>query len=137
MSWIQKLYETYEYGAKLANVGSDEVLTPMYHMVQQAHIEIALDSKGNFNRGCVIAKENTVIPATEQSATTRTSAVVPHPLCDHVKYCAGDYQESNESLNEYFDSYRVQLKMWCESESSHPKAVAVFKYVEKKHYCMI
>jgi CRISPR-associated protein Csd1 len=132
MSWIQKLYETYGYGAKLTDVGSEAVLTPMYHMVQQAHIEIAIDSKGNFRRAGVIAKENTVIPATEQSATARTSAVVPHPLCDHVKYCAGDYKESNEPHNKYFDSYREQLRRWCESGCSHPKAVAILKYVEKK-----
>ncbi len=132
MSWIQKLYETYEYCANLADLGSEAALTPLYHMVQQAHIEIALDGKGNFRRANVIAKENTVIPATEQSATARTSAVVPHPLCDHVKYCAGDYQEANETHNEYFDSYREQLRRWCESECSHPKAAAILKYVEKK-----
>src|SRR5690242_14336788 len=121
MSWIQKLYETYEHCASFADIGSETALTPLYHMVQQAHIEIALDSKGNFRRAGVIAKENTVIPATEESATARTSAVVPHPLCDHVKYCAGDYQEDDQSSSKFFDSYRQQLRRWCESECSHPK----------------
>lgn len=132
MSWMQKLYETYENCAVHADVASAVRLTPLYHVVQQAHIEIVLDGKGSFRRANVIGKENTVIPATEKSATTRTSAVVPHPLCDHVKYCAGDYQERNELHNDYFDKYRDQLGKWCESDCSHAKAVAVLRYVEKK-----
>lgn len=132
MSWIQKLYETYEHCAAQTSTSSEVVLTPLYHVVQQAHIEIALDSKGNFRRASVIDKENTVIPATEKSATARTSAVVPHPLCDHVKYCAGDYKEGNKSQNKYFESYREKLREWCESEYSHPKAVAILNYVETK-----
>lgn len=132
MSWIQKLYETYEHCAAQTYTSSEAALTPLYHVVQQAHIEIALDSKGNFRRAAVIDKETTVIPATEKSATARTSAVVPHPLCDHVKYCAGDYKEGNKSQNKYFESYNEKLRKWCESEYSHPKAVAILKYVEKE-----
>lgn len=132
MSWIQKLNDTYEHCAAQTYTSSEVALTPLYHVVQQAHIEIALDSKGNFRRASVIDKENTVIPATEKSATARTSGVVPHPLCDHVKYCAGDYKEGDERQNVYFESYREQLREWCESTCSHPKAVAIFKYVEKE-----
>lgn len=132
MSWIQKLYETYEHCAAQAYTSSEAALTPLYHMVQQAHIEITLDSRGNFRRASVIDKENTVIPATEKSATARTSAVVPHPLCDHVKYCAGDYKEGNEKDNKYFELYLKYLREWCASTCSHPKAVAILKYVEKK-----
>ena len=132
MSWIQKLYETYEHCAARTHASSEVALTPLYHVVQQAHIEIALDGKGNFRRASVIGKDNTVIPATEKSATARTSAVVPHPLCDHVKYCAGDYKEGDESHNDYFEAYLENLREWCASTCSHPKAVAILKYVEKK-----
>lgn len=132
MSWIQKLYETYEQCATQVQTSAEAALTPLYHVVQQAHIEIALDSRGNFRRASVIDKENTVIPATEQSATARTSAVVPHPLCDHVKYCAGDYKEGDEEDNKYFESYLKCLREWCASTCSHPKAVAILKYVEKQ-----
>lgn len=132
MSWIQNLFETYESCASFAAIGSEAVLTPLYHLAQQAHIEIALDSKGNFRRANVISKEETIIPATEQSATARTSAVVPHPLCDHIKYCAGDYREGDEAHNEYFGEYLHQLREWCKSAHSHPKAVAILNYVEKQ-----
>lgn len=132
MSWIQNLFETYKHCAARTPVGSGTALTPSYHVVQQAHIEIALDSRGDFRRANVIDKENTVIPATEKSATARTSAVVPHPLCDHVKYCAGDYKEGDEEDNKYFESYLKCLREWCASTCSHPKAVAILKYVEKQ-----
>lgn len=132
MSWIQKLYETYEQCATQVQPSVEAALTPLYHVAQQAHIEIALDSRGNFRRAGVIDKENTIIPATEKSATARTSAIVPHPLCDHVKYCAGDYKEGNEENNKYFESYLKCLREWCASTYAHPKALAILKYVEKQ-----
>lgn len=131
MSWMQKLYETYEQCSASESLQSDTPLAPLSHVIQQAHIEIVLDGDGNFRRARVIEKENTVIPATEKSATARTSGVVPHPLCDHVKYCAADYVESGKTVNKYFVEYKKQLKAWCESPHSHPKAIAVLTYVAK------
>ncbi|WMJ09093.1 type I-C CRISPR-associated protein Cas8c/Csd1 [Nitrosomonas sp. sh817] len=128
MSWIQKLYETYDK-CKDAPQFENNPLPPIGHIAQQAHIEIVVDADGNFRRASVVNKEITVIPATEKSSTARTSAIVPHPLCDHVKYCAGDYVEDNQIENEYFEKYREQLGNWCQL---HPKATAVFKYIEKK-----
>lgn len=131
MSWMQKLYETYEQCSASASLQSGTPLAPLSHVIQQAHIEIVLDGDGNFRRARVIEKENTVIPATEKSATARTSGIVPHPLCDHVKYCAADYVVGGETVNKHFQEYKKQLKSWCGSPHSHPKAVAVLKYVEK------
>lgn len=132
MGWIQKLYETYDNCAGLATLESRSALTPLSHAVQQAHIEVALDASGNFRRARVIPKEDTVIPVTENSATTRTSGIRPHALCDHLKYCAGDYREVGETGNAYFDAYQAKLEEWCASPHAHPKAIAVFRYVRKK-----
>lgn len=132
MSWIQKLYETYDHCVASESLQSATPLAPLSHSIQQAHIEVVLDGDGTFRRARVIPRENTVIPVTEKSATARTSAVVPHPLCDHVKYCAGDYKELGEKDNIHFDAYHAQLKKWCESSNRHPKAIAVLKYVEKR-----
>lgn len=129
MSWIQKLYETYEQCISLANTNESSALTPPYHVMQQAHIEITIDGSGNFRRASVIEKEGTTIPATEKSATARTSAVVPHPLCDHIKYCAGDYLDEGEKENKYFEAYLKQLESW---HHLHPKATAILQYVKKK-----
>lgn len=128
---MQKLYETYEQCSKLDTLHSQEVLTPPFHVLQQAHIEIVLRKTGILVDARVIEKHDTIIPATEKSATARTRAIVPHPLCDHIKYCASDYNGSQVGGNKYFAAYHSQLKAWCESPYSHEKAKTVLSYVER------
>ncbi|MDH4120520.1 MAG: type I-C CRISPR-associated protein Cas8c/Csd1 [Deltaproteobacteria bacterium] len=130
MSWVQTLYETYERCAPAFAQG-DDALTPIGHTKQQAHLEIILDGQGNFKRAQVVAKENTLVPATERSAG-RTSGEAPHPLCDKIQYCAGDYKVFHGRKDAYFDSYLKQLTDWCASDQAHPKAKAVLAYVSQK-----
>ncbi len=65
MSWMEKLSETYDQCAGAANLQSNVPLAPLFHAIQQAHIEVVLDEDGNFRRARVIERENTVIPVTE------------------------------------------------------------------------
>ena len=97
MSWIQKLYETYEQGAGAPQfVNADPPLLPVCHVTQNVQIEIVLDDRGNFLEGRtqVIEKGNaqkTIIPCTEDSGGRSGSKPVNHPLCDKLQYVAGDY----------------------------------------------
>lgn len=133
MSWMQKLYDTYEQCAGVEpDVG--EAIMPIAHVSQQAHIEIVVDENGNFRRAKVVPKETTIIPATEKSAG-RTSGEAPHPLCDKIQYCGADYSGDagfGGVKVSYFDSYLNQLRLWCESENGHPKAKAIYEYVRKR-----
>lgn len=129
VSWLQKLYETYERCAGHEPPGSPPLM-PISHTAQQAHVEIVLDGDGEFRRASVIAKENTVLPATENSAN-RTSGEAAHPLCDKIQYCAADYADFGGRKVPYFGSYLKQLRRWCDSENAHAKAVAVLKYVSR------
>jgi CRISPR-associated protein Csd1 len=131
MSWIQKLYDTYE-GCHGAPQFASHALLPMSHVVQQAHVEIVLDGNGNFRRAKIVPKEETILPATEKSAA-RTSGEAPHPLCDKVQYCGSDYQEYGGKKKSYYAGYVTQLQNWCKSEFCHPKAKAVLEYVCKGH----
>src|SRR5205807_1835502 len=90
MSWIEKLYETYE-ACDGASQFADAPLMPIHHVAQQAHIEIVLDSSGNYLRAKVLEKEETIVPATEGSAGRTGKKPPPHPLCDKIQYCAADY----------------------------------------------
>ena len=90
MSWIQKLYETYEHCKGHEPPGSARLM-PISHTPQQAHIEITIDADGSFKGARIVPKEETVIPATEQSAGRVGSKPPPHALCDKVQYCADDY----------------------------------------------
>ncbi|MHB1176616.1 MAG: type I-C CRISPR-associated protein Cas8c/Csd1 [Sulfuriferula sp.] len=130
MSWIQKLHETYEQ-CKGREPPWAERLMPISHTPQQAHIEITLDADGNFKNARIVQKEETVIPATEQSAGRVGIKPPPHPLCDKVQYCAADYPEHGGGKPSFFKEYEAQLGRWCESEFSHPKAKAVLVYIRK------
>jgi CRISPR-associated protein Csd1 len=135
MSWIQKLYETYNNCESMVGTdpGENEVpLLPICHTTQMAHIEIVIDGNGNFRRAIVIPKTDarTIIPCTEKSGG-RTSGEAPHPLCDKLQYVASDYSKFGGRKQSYFISYLSGLEKWCKSEFAHPKAVAVFSYVNK------
>jgi CRISPR-associated protein Csd1 len=128
LSWIQKLYETYELCANAPQFEKHPPL-PVSHTEQQAHIEIILDQTGTFQRAAVVAKENTVFPATEESAG-RTSKPVPHPICDKIQYCAADYKKFGGAKGGFFEDYIRQLRQW-QTEYPNAKVGAVLRYVEK------
>lgn len=104
MSWIQKLYDTYENcKSEVGVVGPDEdriPLLPIAHSTQNAQVEVVLNSKGDFRRARVLGKKEgtTIIPVTEDSAT-RSNDITPHPLCDKLQYIAGDYIKYVEKKN--------------------------------------
>ena len=134
MSWIQKLYETYDACAGNENIPDIEELCPVGYSVQNAHIEVVIDQNGIFRRASLIQKENnpkTLIPVTESSAG-RTSGEDAHPLCDSLQYCAGDYEKYGDR-KPYFESYLQKLAAWAKSSSlSHDKVEAICTYVSKK-----
>jgi len=135
MSWIQKLYETYDNCRSMIGVEENVKnvpLLPLCHTTQMAQIEIAIDGEGKFKRARVIPKDEarTIIPCTEKSGG-RTSGEAPHPLCDKLQYVAVDYLRYTNSKTSYSASFIDQLEQWCASEYSDPKALAVLKYVKQ------
>lgn len=133
MSWIQRLYKTYDACTGNENIPDIEELCPVGYSVQNAHIEVVIDQNGNFRRASLIQKENnpkTLIPVTESSAG-RTSGEDPHPLCDSLQYCAGDYEQYGDRKS-YFESYAKKLEVWAKSSSSHEKVKVVQTYISKK-----
>lgn len=129
MSWIQKLYETYERCSDaIEPVGPK--LWPVSHLVKQAHVEVVLDPNGNLRKGRIKllegAESETLIPATENSASRAGAKIAPHPLCDEVSYCAPETMPSEKNT-----AYMKLLMDWCQSEHAHPKAHAVLEYLKK------
>lgn len=129
MSWMAKLYATYEAGMAL-DLEGDAALMPVSHSVQNAHIHIVLDGHGQFRRAEVIDKMQIMLPATEASAG-RTSGEAPHALADKLQYVAPDYTPFGGSKKPYHASYRQQLQSWCDSPFAHPKAEAVLNYIQQ------
>ncbi len=144
MSWIQKLYETYENCQSMIGVSSDEnevPLLPICHTTQKAQIEIAIDQVGNFKRAKVIPKNDsrTIVPCTESSGGRAGIRPEPHPLCDKLQYVAKDFFDYGGEVTrgyttnprEPYEKYLEILKKWCKSEYPHPKAITVLNYVKK------
>lgn len=141
MSWIQKLYETYDVCAGNEPDGS-EPLMPMCHTTQQAQIEVVLDHEGNFKRASVLEKTRatTMIPCTESSGGRAGSKPVNHPLADKLQYIAGDFLNFggqvtsgfSSSPEEPFESFLRDLRVWNQSANTHPKVNAILKYIEQR-----
>ncbi len=129
MSWMEKLYQTYEAGV-LLDLPQAQLPMPISHTLQNAHINIVIDGEGNFKRASVLEKTQIVLPATEDSST-RGSNDAPHGLADKLQYVAKDYIDFGGKKKSYFKSYKKQLQAWCESENRHDKVRSVHRYIEK------
>ena len=130
MSWMAKLYQTYEVGLRL-ELPDENKLMPVSHTMQNAHINIVIDGEGNFKRAAVLEKTQVVLPATEESAGRSGKTPPPHPLGDKIRYVAKDYPAFGGRSIGFFPEYEKLLSQWCSSEHNHPKAVAVYKYISK------
>ena len=129
MSWMEKLYQTYEAGI-LLDLPQDQKPMPTCHTLQNAHINIVIDGEGGFKRASVLEKTQIVLPATEKSAS-RSSGEAPHPLADKLQYIAKDYASFGGKKKAYFAGYKTQLQEWCESDYLHDKVRAIYRYIEK------
>lgn len=136
MNWVRELYDLYEKNEKIAGLMEPEqpVLLPPYHTTAAAQIAVTVDQEGNFLYGEIVPDKErmTIIPATDKSAA-RTTGIEPHPLCDNLKYLAGDYAVyvSGKDFRENHRQYMEQLEKWVESPYSHPKATAIYAYLRK------
>lgn len=127
MSWIQKLYETSSAIDQL-QLDPSERPWPVSHMAKKAHVEVTIDSNGNFRRCRPLAWDEavTIIPVTEASAN-RTNTDAPHPLCEELSYCAADLPNRDEKR---FNSMIQLLNRWAIA-SAHPKVKAIEAFLRK------
>ena len=130
MSWMAKLYETYEQAMQLELPENDRPM-PVSHTRQNAHINILINSDGEFKRASVLIKTPVVLPATEESAGRTGKSPPPHPLGDKLHYIAKDYPDFGGEKPSFFSEYRSLLADWCNSPHSHPKAESILKYSDK------
>jgi CRISPR-associated protein Csd1 len=127
VSWVQKLYETYDRCAGLEQF-ENAPLAPLSHLDQQAHLEIVLNGTGEFRSAHIVQKEPTLIPVTERSAG-RASGPVAHGLCDKIKYVAKDYVSPFGKPSVHY-LYLDQLRSWSNADPNI-KVSAILRYVEK------
>lgn len=140
MSWIVRLYETYELCAGAPQFSGNPLL-PIGHTTQQAHIELVIDGRGGFRRAIVVSPEDrtTVVPCTEESGGRAGIRPVSHPLCDKLQYVAQDFVDFGGEVTVGFakDPYEPHhayvdgLSAWANSNYGHPKLNSILTYVQK------
>lgn len=137
MSWLQKLYETYENNIDQVGIfhGDEGTLLPVAHITIRAQIEVRIDGHGNYKGAANLGEEGQiiVIPATEESAGRSgiDAASCPHPLSDKLQYIAGDYVKYGGNKKSGYQDYINLLQNWCNSPFSNPKVQSVLAYVKK------
>jgi CRISPR-associated protein Csd1 len=139
MGWLSELNAVYDRVMKEKKI--EEKPLPLYHIKNNAPLEIILDGAGKFRTARLLGKDEkadwqTCMPCTEKSAA-RTSGVEAYPLCDKLEYVAGDYAEYAEgkNLEEKHAGYLALLEQWAQSEYSNEKIRSVYKYVKKGTLC--
>ena len=152
MSWMQKLYRTYNEIEKNANLSNleKEKLAPLWHSPQTAHIQITLDGDGKFLGARVLNDKPIIMLPVTESSEGRTSGLAPHALADSLQYIAKDlgltYQKEviteiegkngkkkkTKSKHEdlIFNLYTEQLDKWC-AAIDNKKVLSIQKYVHK------
>lgn len=141
MSWIHKLYETYEAAqgnSLLDNQGRRPL--PVGHISAAVHIEVTLNAAGDFVTARVIDKTEaqTCIPCTVHSGSRSGSKPPPHPLADKLQYVAGDFRAFGGKVTRGFlktpdqphKDYVDGLCRWVEA-FPHPKLKAILAYTER------
>ena len=137
MSWVNELIDLYEINSDKIGVieyrrDMPYVLLPPFHTTVTAQITVTIDQDGNFINAELVDLNDklTIIPVTEKSGS-RTAGKEPHPLCDNLKYLAGDYAKYYEEDGSCHELYISQLKEWAESEYCHEKVKAIYSYLKK------
>ena len=152
MSWMQKLYRTYNEIEKNPNLSDSEKekLAPLWHSPQTAHIQITLDGDGKFLGARVLTDKLIIMLPVTESSEGRTSGLAPHALADSLQYIAKDlgltYQKEVITETEgkngkkkktktkqedlIFNLYADQLDKWCVT-IDNKKVLAIQKYVHK------
>lgn len=104
------------YNANLDVVGKKEEhtrepLCPVGHIIQNAHIEITLNEKGEFLRAAIIEPKDrkTIIPCTEASAV-RSTNLEAHPLCEQLAWMTTMYPEKHSSYAYQLQSFRDHVE---------------------------
>ena len=137
MSYVNELIDLYNKNQDKIGVieyrgDIPYVLLPPFHTTVTAQITVTINQNGNFMRAELVAQDDkmTIIPVTEKSGS-RTAGKEPHPLCDNLRYLAGDYKDYYKDDGVCNELYMSQIEKWEKSTYSHEKVKAIYLYLKK------
>ena len=137
MSWLSELSKLYDLEADIVGEDIDgKTLLPVYHSTQKAQIDVFLFDDASFAYGKAVDESDsvTIIPV---SIKAKTRGIAPHPLCEGLKYVAGDYSKhvknTKKDYYEYFRQYIKNLKNWVESAFTDRLLAVIYSYLKKEN----
>lgn len=135
MSWMQKLYRTYEY---IQEQGlDDENLALPFHMSKAVHLKVILNDKAELV-GAEPIKKQLPIQITEDSSKRSGSTIAPYALHDGLQYIAKTAEKylTIEYLNEIAKKKAPQKggKKWQEFLTGTDEDKQKFANKEKEKY---
>ncbi|WP_152655686.1 type I-C CRISPR-associated protein Cas8c/Csd1 [Oceanobacillus sp. CFH 90083] len=141
MSWLLQLYKTYQVNEQAVGIiekkyeDREYTLLPVAHTTQNAHIEVVIDEDGDFLYAQVLNKANTLIPATDDSASRSGSKVAPYPLHDKLAYVAGDFEKYGGNVKKSkitpYQTYISNLEEWVNSPYGNERVRLIYEYLKK------
>ncbi len=131
MGWMQNLCQTYDnmLGSDAFTDG-DHPLVPAGFIEKKAAIHVTLTAAGGFAHAVRFEKgeETQVVPSSPE-AEGRTIKPFPYPLCEQLRYVAGDICEGE---NLFYDLYIEELSDWCAQADAPPKLALLRDYLTQK-----
>ena len=135
MSWMQKLYRTYEYIQEQDL--DDENLALPFHMSKAVHLKVILNDKAELV-GAEPIKKQLPIQITEDSSKRSGSTIAPYALHDGLQYIAKTAEKylTIEYLNEIAKKKAPQKggKKWQEFLTGTDEDKQKFANKEKEKY---
>lgn len=135
MSWMQKLYRTYEYVQEQGL--DDENLALPFHMSKAVHLKVILNDKAELV-GAELIKKQLPIQITEDSSKRSGSTIAPYALHDGLQYIAKTAEKylTIEHLNEIAKKKAPQKggKKWQEFLAGTDEDKQKFANKEKEKY---
>lgn len=135
MSWTSRLIETYDNYFSADSPPEDPApLVPVGFIPKKIGIRVYLNRDGSFAFAQILSNEEEVnIPSTPQ-AEGRTGQPAPYPLCDEIRYVAGDLTDhaGGENYSPYFEAFITQFRNYCETAGVPEEVWILFGYLEQR-----
>ena len=143
MSWMQKLYQTYEYVQKQDL--DDEDLALPFHISKAVHLKVVLDEKAKLVRAERFdGKKQVPIQVTEKSSKRAGSTIASYALHDNLQYIAKtakryltiEYlsriaeKDSGKKWKEFLAGSDAEKQNFADTEKA--KYQSCFKFYEKQ-----
>ena len=135
MSWINALTETYDRYFDGAVLDDPHPLVPVAFIEKKIGIRVNINRDATFHSAHLLSSKDVLLVPSDPAAESRVGPPVPYPLCDEIRYTAGDLSDyADEDYTAYFSSYIDKLSRWCENGNAPHDLKILLEYLQKRSF---